>query len=545
MHQKETERPQESPPPYTKRVRATAKVVLPNETLQAKVAAFIEEHRLLPERGRVVVAVSGGADSLCLLHILYTLCGPGRSYPQVYLHVAHLDHQLRPEVSAHEAEQVAQLATTWGLPVTVGRTNVPALAREERLSLEEAARVARYRFLRSVAQGDNIAVAHHQDDQVETLLLHWLRGGGITSMIGLQPRQHDIIRPLLCATRAETLAYCQQQQLAPIEDTSNRDPRFLRNRIRHELLPLLTSMNSNIRATLLRNAEVLSVDAAWIEEQVSACWSTVVAREEADGVEIKRDALLALPLSLQRHLLRRCAEQLCAGQSPLELRHYHLLEHFLQKEQQGETRTLHLPAGLRAIYRRGTLTLKVRATHSSHHPATDEVHAGATAPETVLSLSSLPTQVEVAGLPWYARAECLPQDILDAVRAALVAERWQDVWQLLPVSRYVVYIDADMVPEMLYIRPRRPGDRIRPLGMAVEKKVKEVLIDAHVPREERELLPLFLARARPDAQEQGVWLAGVCLDDRVRLTKQTRRIVRLMLLPGEQEQLEKAEAGVE
>src|SRR5262249_23151680 len=157
--------------------------------------------------------VSGGADSLCLLHILHRLCGPGKRYPGIQLHAAHLNHQLRGPDSEQDALAVEQLVSSWGLPITIGRRDVLALARQQHRSLEEAAREARYAFLRELAQGQPIAVAHHQDDQVETLLLHWLRGGGLASTAGLQPRQRDIIRPLLNVTHTDTLAYCAQHQI--------------------------------------------------------------------------------------------------------------------------------------------------------------------------------------------------------------------------------------------------------------------------------------------------------------------------------------------
>jgi tRNA(Ile)-lysidine synthase len=499
--------------------------------IAATITAFIEEHHLLPERGQLVVAVSGGADSLCLLHVLHALCGPGRRYPQMQLHVAHLDHQLRPEVSRQEAEAVAHLATEWGLPITVGTVDVPALAHNERRSLEDAARTARYRFLREIAQGQLIAVAHHQDDQVETLLLHWLRGGGLSSMIGLQPRQYDIVRPLLCVTHTQTLAYCRYYHLSPIEDASNRDPRFLRNRIRHELLPLLTSMNANFQATLLRNAEVMSVDAQWIEEQVTTCWPTVVLAETEDSFTLKSQQLLALPLSLQRHLLRRCTSKLCDGQSPLELRHYKLLESLLA-EPRGEERMLHLPAGLRVIYQHDTLTL----LHTHKEPGTTPTVLSS---QTMACLLPIPGRVEIPGTPWIASAETVAGALMDQVRIALESGQWDKVWHLLPVTRYAVYIDADRVGDALYIRTRQPGDRIRPLGMAAEKKVQDVLVDAHIPRSERAHIPLFFSITGGLA-EQGrewcVWVGSVCLDDRVRLTQQTQRVVRLSLLPREHKQ---------
>src|SRR6266516_1907705 len=140
------------------------------------ITAFIERYHLFPSHGTIVVAVSGGADSLCLLHVLNRLCGAGKRYPHLQLHVAHLNHKLRGVASSADADDVARLAAGWGLPATIGTIDVPALARTEHRSIEDAARTARYRFLREVAQGRPIAVAQHADDQVETLLLYWLRG---------------------------------------------------------------------------------------------------------------------------------------------------------------------------------------------------------------------------------------------------------------------------------------------------------------------------------------------------------------------------------
>ncbi len=140
---------------------------------------------------------------------------------------------LRGSDSTQDARIVAALLKDWAIPCTLGESDVPALARAEKRSLEDAARVARYRFLREVARGRPIAVAHHADDQVETLLLHWLRGSGLSGLVGMPPRQQDIIRPLLEITRAEIMAYCWEHQITPLEDHSNNDPRFLRNRLRH------------------------------------------------------------------------------------------------------------------------------------------------------------------------------------------------------------------------------------------------------------------------------------------------------------------------
>lgn len=495
--------------------------------LETTIVDYIEQHSLLPRQGTVVVAVSGGADSLCLLHVLQRLCGPGKQYADVQLHVAHLNHQLRGIAGEHDAALVARIAESWDLPVTIGTIDVPTLAREEQRSLEEAARVARYRFLRDVAQGQPIAVAHHMDDQVETLLLHWLRGGGLASMVGLQPRQRDIIRPLLAITHADTLVYCAQNGIEPVEDASNFDPRFVRNRIRHELIPLLEAMNPAIRETLLRNAEVMHVDFSWLESQVDAHWSEVVALEQSTRIQLRRPALLALPLSLQRHLMRRATAQLCDGQSPLELRHYRLIELLIQRERADGQLSIHLPQHLQFV--RSGAALIFEHMHG-YAPAQVALPANE---ETVLTV---PGSVAVAGTSWIARADLLPAALQEQVQRALQGNAWSEVWHLLPVTATTVYVDADRLcdndevsgPLSLRVRTRRAGDRIQPLGMAHEKKVQDILVDKHIPRSERASIPLFFAK------KHCVWLAGIHLSERARLTAETRRIVRLAIVQAEQ-----------
>ncbi len=484
--------------------------------MREQAIAYIEQHRLLPASSTVVVAFSGGADSLCLLHLLHTLCGVGKRYPDVFLHVAHLNHQLRGEASEQEAMQVAQLAESWGLPYTIGRSDVPALAQQEHRSLEDAGRTARYRFLREVAQGQPIAIAHQQDDQVETLLLHWIRGGGIASMVGLQPRQQDIIRPLLSVTHAATLAYCERHDLRPIEDASNYDTRFYRNRIRHELLPLIESMNADFRATLLRNAEVMRVDAEWIQEQVKQAELNVVEQEEATRITLALPPLLALSRSLQRHLIRQVTANLSGGQSPLELRHYLLIEQLLQRENVSHAIELDLPDKLTVTRMQNTLVFQ-----RLDRQETLLLESRGIPDEVVLSV---PGSVILHGTPWTAVVELLDGETMQRVRKALQQQNWQRVWQLLPATAYNVYVDAEQVGASVAIRTRHPGDVLRPLGMQHEKKVQDILIDKHIPRAERDTLPLFFNEER-----RPLWLSGVCVDDRARITEQTQQILCLKL----------------
>src|SRR5579859_6281900 len=480
------------------------------------ITTYIEQHQLFPESGTIIVAVSGGTDSLCLLHALNRLCGPGRRYPHLRLRVAHLNHKLRGEAGFQDAAYVAQLAVRWGLPVTIGEIDVPALALEERRSLEDAARIARYRFLREVAQGQPIAVAHHAGDQVETLLLHFLRGSGLPGMVGMLPRQRDIIRPLLGVTHEQTITYCQQYNIEPVEDLSNTDPAYTRNRIRHQLLPLLESINPGFRAMLLRSATVMRSDFEYIEAQVDACWSRIILSEQENATTLQLDALAVLPVSLQRHLLRRVTARLCDGQSPLELRHYTLIEQLLQGPADRQAHALDLPRGLRVtrILRNAT----IERLHSIERMGRDEERPYNNGGEVVLSI---PGEVVVPGTGLIARAEMLMSNVLEKVKDALHREDWPEVWHLLPATRYAVYIDADSIGEALRVRTRQPGDRLQPLGMHHEKKVQDILVDKHIARTERDAIPLFFSASHC------IWLAGVTLDERVRLTSKTEYIVRL------------------
>jgi tRNA(Ile)-lysidine synthase len=486
--------------------------------LESIVTTYIEKHQLLPSSGEVIVAVSGGADSLCLLHLLHQLCGPDKRYPGVSLHAAHLNHKLRGEASDRDAVAVASIVESWGLPCTLGEIDVVALARAERRSLEDAARSARYRFLREVAHGQPIAVAHHADDQVETLLLHFLRGSGLAGMVGMLPRQQDIIRPLLEVRRAQTVAYCQEHGIKPLEDVSNTDPRFIRNRIRYELLPLLESLNPGIHSTLLRNAGVIRVDVEWLEAQVDACWPAVVISEQDDAIRLNIEALLSLPLSLQRHLLRRVTARLCEGQSPLEIRHYTLIEQLLGYHDRQE-RMLHLPHQLRVVRKFNEVTFE-----RLHGYPSPRAVAKWNQQNAKVALLPVPGRIKVPGTPWIATAEPVPAELMEKVREALRLEDWSEVWRLLPSARHAVYVDGGVAGSCLEVRTRRSGDRMQPLGMRQEKKLQDIFVDKHVARTDRGSIPLFFTASHC------IWLAGVCVDERARLTSKTRHVVRLSII---------------
>jgi tRNA(Ile)-lysidine synthase len=268
----------------------------------------IDQYALLPSAGLIVVACSGGADSLALLHALNSLCGrPDAAYPGVRLHVAHIDHGLRDEESAIDAAFVAETAATWDLPCTVGVIMVEERATWQG-SIEAAARTSRYRILRAIAAdvgADRIALGHTASDQAETVLMHFLRGGGLDGLSGMRYCSGDLIRPLLDQERAMTTAYCARHDLTPCDDSSNTDYAYLRNRVRHELLPLLETYQPRIRQTLNRNAAIIARDADYLNEQVDLVWNLVLNEQTETNVTLSRSGIRTLPEALRWRVFRR------------------------------------------------------------------------------------------------------------------------------------------------------------------------------------------------------------------------------------------------
>jgi tRNA(Ile)-lysidine synthase len=264
----------------------------------------------------IVIAVSGGADSLCLSHLLLN--------SGLMLIPAHYDHQLRP-LSAEQALQVLSLMRSWGLETEMGSGNVRLFGKTNKLGLEEAARFCRYEFLTSIAHKHNaqaILTAHHLDDQVETILMHFLRGSGINGLTGMRPIETlpkltediPIWRPLLDVSKEEILEYCEDNRIEPIEDESNQDLRFYRNRLRHELIPHIEEIQPSFRAILARNAEVIEFDRQVLEKMTELAWQNCLANEfPGKALLFKRSEWGKLDEAIQYRLLIKAADRLVPG----------------------------------------------------------------------------------------------------------------------------------------------------------------------------------------------------------------------------------------
>jgi tRNA(Ile)-lysidine synthase len=459
------------------------------DEVNARVRAYVLRHALIAAGDTVVVAVSGGADSLCLLHVLQTLapdlgCG---------LHVAHLDHALRPTSEA-DAAFVAACAAELGLPHTVERRDVGALARTQRVSLETAARRARYEFLHGVAAARGaagIATGHTRDDQAETLLLHLARGSGLRGLAGMPPRREALIRPLLEVGHAETVAYCAALGLVPRQDESNLSPAHRRNRIRHEVLPRLEAIQPAASANIARAARLLAADLALIERLARHALAHAVTRRDGSHVTLSATRLLEAEPELRPHMLRLLLDDLLGHAEGFGERDYmRILEAITSGE---PSVSLLLPKGL-VLERCGDDVMIGRPT---------------TPPRPVLGDHVLPVPGTV-----HTEVGLLCAELATA----------PDEWAGVPPS--VAYLDRAATGPTLTVRAWRPGDRVRPLGLGGTRKVQDVFVDRKVPQALRGRIPIV------EGPRGIAWIAGLCVSEAYR-AGQGAAAVRLTWRPVE------------
>jgi len=435
----------------------------------------------------VLVAVSGGADSVALLAVLRRLAPTWG----LRLAVAHLNHGLRPEAE-EDARFVEALASAWGLPVVVEVADVRSLARTRRLSVEAAAREVRYDFLARAAAAQRcrtVAVAHTADDQAETFLLRLLRGGRPG---GMWPRRAvgtiTVVRPLLDVWRSDLRAWLQARGLPWREDPTNLDRRLLRNRVRHDLIPLLAGYISGVPKRLKHGADLLAAEDALLETRAAAVEGEVL-RPDAFGIRLVRAALGDQPAALGWRLVRRAVAR--AGGHIHRLRVVHIEETLRLAARGPEGGRLSLPGA----------TVEVRGEHLLIAPP----------------LRTEDPALEVA-VPLEGRVEAAPFGV--RLETSIVPAPAVDV------RDGAAYLDVDRIRPPLVLRAWRPGDRFRPLGMRGVKKVGDFLTDAQAPRALRPRIPVLVA-----GDGTILWLVGWRVAEDARVTPETQRVLRLRVGP--------------
>lgn len=445
-----------------------------------RVQTFLHAHALLPPRTCVVVAVSGGPDSVALLDLLHRV-------GNLNLHIAHLNHRLRPTADA-DAAFVETLGRRYDLPVHTGAEEVCLRAKRERRSLEDAARQARREFLSSVQTrvgASRIALGHTRSDQAETVLLRLTRGAGLSGLCAMRPATPDgYIRPLLDISRAEIEAYVRFRHLETRTDETNADTRFTRNRIRHDLLPRLRAdYNPRIEAVLARTADLLQTDENLLETLSQNAYSHVVCYASKQKIILDVKRLFGYHISLQRRLIRMALFQLL---NLADTTGYAIVQRLMEAlaREAGNTHILGDVSACKA----GDLCILSRPT------------------------------------PPYCAPVCTKgQTPVPALQAHMTCRVCKPGMNIATANRNTAFFDLDHLPQPLHLRPPHPGDRMRPFGMRGSRKISTLLIDAKIPRPLRDEVPLLIG-----ADNSVLWVVGLRRSFIAPVTSGTCRVLEMV-----------------
>lgn len=452
-----------------------------------KVKAFIEDCHLIDSGDHLIVACSGGSDSVALLHVLVKLAAT----TPFTLAVAHVNHGLRGEDAAHDEAYVKQLSAKFGVPCYCHHCDVQSFAHEHGMAIEEAGRIVRYHFFHQLAFGHSqtkIVTAHHQDDQAETVLMNLLRGSGSKGLKGIQPQTGRVIRPLLAVTKQEIVDYLAEQNIAFCYDKTNSDIKILRNRIRLCLLPQLElEYNNRIKASLCRTAAILQDEQDFIEQSAQSLFEKTAKISES-GLFLSLTVKKAHP-ALIRAVFRLAIEK---KQGHLKgISFYHVEELTKMLLDWPVSSQMPLPRGLMVYknYDNMEFTYDVRTLACGLcQPRMLQVPGVTLVPELKLSITA-----KISGRP---------------LSQVSTAEAWFDYEQLV---------------QPLFVRSRQPGDQFQPKGFVGTKKVKSLFIDEKVPQEQRPLIPVVY-------NEQGiVWLGGLRQSSLAPVNSHTKIYLQLSL----------------
>lgn len=444
------------------------------------VLKFIIEEGLMHQSDRLVIGVSGGPDSMALLYVLAAL----RERLGIDLVAAHVNHGLRAEAQ-EEQEYVEMSCRLMGVKFYSCLIDTRQIAAREQKTMEEAGRDERYRFFRDIARQTGaglIATAHHRDDVAETVLLHLLRGSGLKGLRGIMPRQQDVRRPLLCVNKEDILLYLKRGNIRYYIDESNKDLHYTRNRIRHELIPLLQDgYNARIVDNLNQLARIARDENGWLDDLTVKYYTQALlpAAGQKDEIVFDTTVMQKQPVACQRRVLYTALAHL-GGQAGWEMQDIERVRNLQYKA--GSARLLHLKKGLRVRKVYEQLILSKGLPEKSSY---------------CYEIKEMPCCIDVSETGERFILEVLTQPDRE--------------------SRSVMYLDYDRIEGELCLRSRREGDRFRPASGYGSKKLKKYFIDLKVPFEERQTMALLAVGSEILA------IPGIDLSQAVQPGRHTRR----------------------
>ena len=450
--------------------------------------ATVKEYQFFSPADLVLVAVSGGVDSSALLNLLFS----HREALGISLHVAHLNHMLRKGEAQLDVRFVESMAQRLGIPITVEAVDVGALAKERKMGIEEAAREARYEFFERVANkigAHKIAVGHTADDNVETFLMRLLRGSGLRGLCGIPPKRGRIVRPLIKIWRRELEEYVGGLKIVPRRDHTNYESKYLRNSVRLKLIPQLKIYNLNIKEIILQTIFLLTEDYYYLEDRAQEALNKILVSETKGEVKVDLKKLKSIEATLQKYVLRLIFEVIKGDLRQMTFSHIRSILEKLSSEEKWE---LHLPSGVLVVGSQGILTFTLAKSSSSNSVS-------------FRYFLPVPGEVEIPEVGKKIRCDFVP-----------TLEEKNDP--------RCAFVDYQVLGKEVVVRNKLPGDRFSPLGMNGSKKLQDFFIDAKVPWEEREKIPIV------ESGNKIIWVAGMRVDNQARVTEKTKKIVKFELL---------------
>lgn len=478
--------------------------------LMKAVKATIIKHSMIKSGDAVLAAVSGGADSIALLHILL------KYSPEfdLRLGIAHVNHGLRGAQSDRDAEFVECVAKNLNLPCFSKKTDVKEFSIHHKLSTEEAGRILRHKFLNETAREhgfDKIALGHQKDDMAETVLINILRGSGPQGISGIPPKRDMFIRPLINISRSDIEYFLQSENIAHISDSSNMDPQFLRNRIRHSLIPLLASeYNSEIVANLSRTAEIIRDEQTWLDSVIDPLFQEIQLPGDNSNIRLLIPELKKIPTAAARRIIRKAVFKVKGNLHGVGFMHMDAILELINSE--NKTFQLDFPGPVRIKCKNDTLEIVRRKNKGriKNHTRQNGVQQ-----------------------TWFEYIITNPQTVFvretdQLIHLTELSSR--EVSWLKKSNSYAVtdpkeaYMDMVSLCYPLLVRSFRPGDRFRPLGLSGFQKLKKFFINNKVPFSHRKNIPIL------ECSGKIIWIAGYRIDDSVKIKSSTQKVLKARLL---------------
>ncbi|SDY58261.1 tRNA lysidine(34) synthetase TilS [Tindallia californiensis] len=451
------------------------------------------ESKQLNVNDHIVVGFSGGADSVCLLHALFQLADTYR----LQIVAAHLNHNLRGMDSNEDATFAMNFARRHQITCVVKSVDIAKSAKEEGISLETAGRISRYQFFEEVAEkigANKIALAHHQNDQAETILMNLIRGAGLEGLSGMPMVRDKIMRPLLHCRREQIEEYCRYWDLPYQIDQSNQETEYFRNKIRLELIPKIKKYQPNVIESIGKTSVLLEQDRQYIEEKVEEAYSEVLCYKTDKVISISPSKLLQYHPSIVSRVIRKAYMFFNTREQTISFDQvHHILSLLDQKKTEKEVQ---LPGEIKVLFK--TDEIKIGKKEDIEKSYSEE-----TMKEAIpLKIPGITRLVQRNG---YFRCE--------VVNIEKMKNRGKDP--------YCQYFDFDQLPEHIVVRNRREGDRLKPLGTNGSKKVKDFFIDQKIPVEKRNMIPLIAS------ENEILWVVGHRISELVKITQKTKKVLKI------------------